>query len=104
MSYREWIPKFFTFPKDCDTETIKKRTKMIIGIFFKNFKGSLYREFVINNKEPKIKSHAEGLLGGFQGLKEYKSVLGSEQEEQGELRESYASSLVQLSRLLWSDQ
>jgi hypothetical protein len=41
--WEEWILRFFTFPKDCDREQVKKKTKEIMGTCFKNFKGTLYK-------------------------------------------------------------
>ena len=46
------IPKYFTFPAEYDRELVKKKAKEIMGTCFKNFKGTLYKKFVLQNKEP----------------------------------------------------
>ena len=46
------IPKYFTFPAEYDRELVKKKAKEIMGTCFKNFKGTLYKNFVLQNKEP----------------------------------------------------
>ena len=35
-----------------DRELVKKKAKEIMGTCFKNFKGTLYKNFVLQNKEP----------------------------------------------------
>ena len=46
------IPEYFTFPTEYDKELVKKKAKEIMGTCFKNFKGTLYENFVLQNKEP----------------------------------------------------
>ena len=45
------ILECFTFPMEYDKEVVKK-AKEIMGTCFKNFKGTLYKSFVLQNKEP----------------------------------------------------
>jgi hypothetical protein len=40
------IPEYFTFPMEYDKEVVKK-AKEITGTCFKNFKGTLYKNFVL---------------------------------------------------------
>ena len=46
------IPEYFTFLAEYDRELVKKKAKEIMGTCFKNFKGTLYKNFVLQNKEP----------------------------------------------------
>ena len=46
------IPEYFTFLAEYDRELVKKKAKEIMGTWFKNFKGTLYKNFVLQNKEP----------------------------------------------------
>ena len=41
------IPEYFTFPAEYDRELVKKKAKEIMGTCFKNFKGTLYKNFVL---------------------------------------------------------
>ena len=45
------IPEYFAFPTEYDKELIKKKAKEIIGTYFKNIKETLYKNFVLQNKE-----------------------------------------------------
>ena len=45
------ILEYFTFPMEYDKEVVKKKTKEIMGTCFKNFKRTLYKNFVLQNKE-----------------------------------------------------
>ena len=45
------IPEYFTFPTGYDKELVKKKAKEIMGTCFKNFKATLYKNFVLQNKE-----------------------------------------------------
>jgi hypothetical protein len=45
-------PAVFTFPNGIDMEPIKKKTKETMGTCFKNFKGILYKNFILKDKEP----------------------------------------------------
>ena len=46
------IPEYFTFPAEYDSKLVKKKAKEIMETCFKNFKGTLYKNFVLQNKEP----------------------------------------------------
>ena len=46
------ILEYFTFPTEYDRELVKKKAKEIMGTCFKNFKRTLYKNFVLQNKEP----------------------------------------------------
>ena len=46
------IPEYFTFPTEHDKEVVQKKAKEIMGTCFKNFKGILYKNFFLQNKEP----------------------------------------------------
>ena len=46
------IPLYFTFPRDYDKEQVKKKAKEIMGTCFKTFKGTLYKKFILEDKEP----------------------------------------------------
>jgi hypothetical protein len=46
------IPQYFTFPQDYDKEQVKKKAKEIMGTCFKTFKGTLYKKFILEGKEP----------------------------------------------------
>ena len=50
--WEKWIPRYFTFPQDYNKEQVKKKAKEIMRTCFKNFKGTLYKNFVLQNKEP----------------------------------------------------
>ena len=41
------IPKYFTFPTEYHNEVVKKKVKEIMRTCFKNFKGTLYKNFVL---------------------------------------------------------
>ena len=41
------ILEYFTFPTEYDRELVKKKAKEIMGTCFKNFKGTLYKNFVL---------------------------------------------------------
>jgi hypothetical protein len=41
------IPEYFTFPIEYDKAVVKKKAKEIMGTCFKNFKGTLYKHFVL---------------------------------------------------------
>ena len=41
------ILEYFTFPAEYDRELVKKKAKEIMGICFENFKGTLYKNFVL---------------------------------------------------------
>jgi hypothetical protein len=43
--WEEWIRKFFTFPNN------QEKTKETMGTCFKNFKGTLYKNFILEDKE-----------------------------------------------------
>ena len=50
--WEKWIPQYFTFPQDYDKEQVKKKAKKIMGTCFKTFKGTLYKKFILKDKEP----------------------------------------------------
>ena len=45
------ILEYFTFPAEYDRELVKKKAKEIMGTCFNNFMGTLYKNFVLQNKE-----------------------------------------------------
>ena len=46
------FPQYFTFPPSYDKEQVKKKAKEIMGTCFKTFKGTLYKKFILEDKEP----------------------------------------------------
>jgi hypothetical protein len=57
-----------------DKELVKKKTKEIMGICFKNFKGTRYKHFVLQNKEPDFDGGQFSKQKDFwQDFKEYRS-------------------------------
>jgi hypothetical protein len=50
MGYQD--PRVFHFPNGVCKELVKKKAKETMGTCFKTFKGKLYREFILKNKEP----------------------------------------------------
>jgi hypothetical protein len=62
---------FSFFPKNRDREIIKKKAKETMGTCFQNFKGTLYKNIILEDKEPKWDDDEyppEEFLGGFQGV------------------------------------
>jgi hypothetical protein len=49
----ELILKFFTFPRDCDMEIMRKKAKQTMGPCFKKFKLKLSKDFILACKEPR---------------------------------------------------
>jgi hypothetical protein len=46
------ILEYFTSPMEYDKELVKKKAKETMGTYFKTFKGKLYKDFILENKEP----------------------------------------------------
>jgi hypothetical protein len=52
--WEKWIPQFFTFPKNCDREQIKEKTKEIMGDMLQEFQGDIVQELYPQGRRAKL--------------------------------------------------
>ena len=63
---------------------IKKKAKEIMGTCFKTFKGTMYKKFILEDKETNWdggEHQVEGLLAQIQAIQAIRGVHGTKQEE-----------------------